>query len=138
MICDNGKPEIIEERLVEFLYKHKVKLCRFESNSAGGKIAEKVRDNLKAKGGITSISTKFTTSNKETKIVVNSPYIKEHFLFKDDSVASKEYKTAMNMLCSYTMAGKNKHDDVPDALSMLVEFLQNTGINKVEIVKRMF
>lgn len=138
MICDNGKPEIIEERLVNILYKHKVKLCRFESNSAGGKIAEKVRDELKAKGGITSISTKFTTANKETKIVVNSPFVKEHFLFKDDSVASKEYKTAMNMLCSYTMAGRNKHDDVPDALSMLADFTQSFGLNKVEIVKRIF
>lgn len=137
-ICDNGKPEIIEERLVQALLKHKVKLCRFESNSAGGKVAEKVRDELKEKGGITSISTKFTTANKETKIVVNSPYVKEHFLFKDDSVADKEYKLAMNMLCSYTMAGKNKHDDVPDALSMLVEFTQSFGLNKVEIVKRIF
>lgn len=136
MICDNGKPEIIEERLVNILYKHKVKLCRFESNSAGGKIAEKVRDHLKAKGGITSISTKFTTANKETKIVVNSPFVKEHFLFKDDSTASKEYKSAMNMLCSYTMAGKNKHDDVPDAMSMLAEFTQSFGLNKVEIMKR--
>lgn len=137
-ICDNGKPEIIEERLVNILLKHKVKLCRFESNSAGGKIAEKVRDKLKEKGGITSISTKFTTANKETKIVVNSPYVKEHFLFKDTSVADKEYRLAMNMLCSYTMAGKNKHDDVPDAMSMLVEFLQSFGLNKVEIVKRIF
>ena len=135
-ICDNGKPEIIDERLVNILYKHKVKLCRFESNSAGGKIAEKVAKELKEKGGITSISTKFTTANKETKIVVNSPYVKEHFLFKDDSVADKEYKTAMNMLCSYTMAGKNKHDDVPDAMSMLAEFVQSFGLNSVKVLKR--
>lgn len=136
-ICDNGKPEIIEDRLVNILLKHKVKLCRFESNSAGGKIAEKVAKNLKEKGGITSISTKFTTANKETKIVVNSPYVKEHFLFKDDSVSDKEYKTAMNMLCSYTMMGKNKHDDVPDALSMLVEFTQSFGLNSVKVLKRL-
>ena len=135
-ICDNGKPEIIDERLVNILYKHKVNLCRFESNSAGGKIAEKVAKELKEKGGITSISTKFTTANKETKIVVNSPYVKEHFLFKDDSVADKEYKTAMNMLCSYTMAGKNKHDDVPDAMSMLAEFVQSFGLNSVKVLKR--
>ena len=25
----------------------------------------------------------------------------------------------MEMLCSYTVAGKNKHDDVPDGMAML-------------------
>jgi hypothetical protein len=43
------------------------------------------------------------------------------------------------MMCGYTTAGKNKHDDVPDALSMLAEFIQSAfGMNQVEIVKRPF
>jgi hypothetical protein len=43
------------------------------------------------------------------------------------------------MMCGYTTAGKNKHDDVPDALSMLAEFIQSSfGMNRVEIVKRPF
>jgi len=47
-------------------------MCRFESNSAGGRVAEKVQEEVKAKGGITHITTKYTTQNKETKIIVNS------------------------------------------------------------------
>ena len=36
------------------------------------------------------------------------------------------------------MAGKNKHDDVPDAMAMLSEYIQSFSMNKVEIVKRPF
>ena len=139
ILCDNSTPEIVEARLVTELLKHNVHLSRFESNSAGGRIAQKVQKELTAKGGRTKITTKYTTSNKETKILVNAPYIKEHFLFKDESaIKDKEYKKAMNFLCTYTMAGKNKFDDVPDAFAQLSEFIQSLKGNKVEIFQRPF
>ena len=137
ILCDNSKPEIVDARLVEILLKHKVKLARFESNSAGGRVAQAVQVQVKKRGGITHITTKFTTANKDTKIIVNSPYVKEHFLFKDDTAfPNKDYKMAMDMLCSYTMMGKNKHDDVPDAFSQLSEFVQSMQSGTVEVFKR--
>ena len=42
-VCDNSNPEIVEVRLVAKLIQHKLQMSRFESNSAGGKIAEKVQ-----------------------------------------------------------------------------------------------
>ena len=51
---------------------------------------------------------------------------------------SSEYGKMVDMLCSYTMAGKNKHDDVPDGMAMLAEFAQNMAGGKVEIIKRPF
>jgi predicted phage terminase large subunit-like protein len=140
IICDNSNPEIVETRLVMALLEHKVQLSRFESNSAGGRVAQKVQEHVKAKGGRTKITTKYTTANKETKIIVNSPWIKEHCLFKDDSVikGDKEYKRALNFLCSYTMAGKNKHDDIPDVFAQLSEFIQSLTSSRVEIFQRMF
>ena len=42
------------------------------------------------------------------------------------------------MLCSYTVAGKNKHDDVPDGMAMLSEFAQSFNRNKVEVFARYF
>ena len=140
IVCDNNNPEIVETRLVMALLKHKVQLSRFESNSAGGRVAQKVQEEVKSKGGRTKITTKYTTSNKETKIIVNSPFIKEHCLFKDKSVITgdKEYRKALNFLCSYTMAGKNKNDDVPDAFAQLSEFIQSLVGNSVEVFKRPF
>ena len=139
IFCDNSTPEIVEARLTTELLKHNVHLARFESNSAGGRIAQKIQKEVSANGGRTKITTRFTTANKETKILVNAPYIKEHFLFKDETtIKDKEYKKAMNFLCTYTMAGKNKFDDVPDAFSQLAEFIQSLKGNRVEIFQRPF
>jgi len=138
IICDNGRPEIVEPRLVETLLKHGVKMCRFESNSAGGKIAQSTADKIKVRGGFTNITTKYSTANKETRIYADSPFIRTHFLFKDTTQYNKEYMSAMNMMTSYTMLGKNKHDDVVDALSMLTNFIEGQNYGKVEILNRFF
>ena len=137
-ICDNGLPEIVDARLADILVRHKVKQCRFESNSAGGRVAEKVQQMVKDRGGITHITTKYTTANKETKIIVNSSFIKEHCLFKDETMYKRnsEYGKFVNMLCSYTMAGKNKNDDVPDAMAMLAEYAQSFGASQVTVFQR--
>ena len=140
IICDNSNPEVVEARLVDALLRHKVQLSRFESNSAGGRIAQKVQEEVKKKGGITKITTKYSTSNKETRIIVDSPYCKEHFLFKDASVCknNKEYRKAMAQICGYTMAGKNKNDDAVDALSMLANFAQGFSRSVARIFTRPF
>ena len=139
-VCDNGLPDVVEPRLVNCLLQNKVQMSRFEHNNAGGRIAKDIQETVKSKGGITKITTKFTTSNKETKIILNSAWIKEHCLFKDKSLYKKkdDYGKMMGMLCSYTVAGKNKHDDVPDGMAMLAEYAQSFTRNKVEIFNRFF
>ena len=137
-VCDNSLPNIVDARLTEILVRDKVKMCRFESNSAGRRVAEKIQSEVKKRGGITNITTKFTTANKETKIIVNSAWVKEHCLFKDSSMYQKksDYGKMMDMLCSYTMAGKNKHDDVPDGMAMLAEYAQSLSGARVEVFQR--
>ena len=140
VVCDNSNPEVVEARLVSKLLQHKAQMGQFESNSAGGKVAEKVQKEVKERGGIAKITTKYTTSNKETRIIVASPYIKEHVLFKDNSIIKKdkEYRKMLNQLCSYTMAGRNKNDDVCDAWSMFANYVQQLEGSKVEVFRRPF
>lgn len=140
VVCDNGNPDTVEPRLVSLLVDNNVQMARFESNQAGGRIAQSVQDKVKEAGGRCRITTKYTTANKETKIIVNSPWVKEHCLFKDDSVIKKdrEYRRFMQFLCGYSREGKNKHDDVPDGMAQLAEFVQSFGAYKVEIIKRPF
>lgn len=137
-VCDNGLPDSVDARLTEILVRDRVKACRFESNAAGRRVAEKIQGEVKRCGGITHITTKFTTSNKETRIIVNSAWVKEHCLFQDQSLYRKnsDYGKMMNMLCSYTAAGKNKHDDVPDGMAMLAEFAQSFTGAHVEVFRR--
>lgn len=139
-VCDNGDPGVVEERLAQMLVKHKVKQAQFESNSAGGHVAEKVQNRVIELGGMTKVTTKFTTANKETKIIVNAPQVKQRFLFLDSSKyrPNSDYGKAISMLTSYTMAGRNKHDDVPDGMAMASLYLESMGSGRVEVFARPF
>ena len=138
VLCDNGKPEIVDELLIQMLLKHKVQISCFESNAAGGRVAQTVQAGVKARGGITKIETRYTTQNKETKILANSPWVKEHCLFKDDSVSDKNYKKALNKLCAYSVSTRSKHDDVPDAFSQLALYAESMGGAKVKIIPKLW
>ena len=139
-VCDNGLPDTVDARLTDILVRDKVKACRFESNSAGRRVAEKIQGEVRRLGGVTNITTKFTTANKETKIIVNSAWVKEHCLFLDESKYKRntDYGRMMDMLCSYTVAGKNKHDDVPDGMAMFAEYAQSLNGGSVEVFARPF
>ena len=140
IICDNGKVEIVQERIANLLVSRKVKLCRIESNRGGTIFAQNVEKRVKELGGMTSITTKWTQSNKETRIQVNSALVKERILFKDEQLyaSDKEYRDAMTQLCTYSMVGKNKHDDVPDTLAMFVDWQLTDKTNVATIIKRTF
>lgn len=140
IICDNGKVDVIENRIAQTLTDLGVQRCRIESNRGGTLFAQEVEKLLKEKGGVTSITTKWTQTNKETRIEVSSGIAIARFLFKDESLYKndKEYRTAMDMLCSYSSQARAKHDDVPDAMSMMVDFIQSFQSNKVSVVKRWF
>ena len=137
-VCDNGNPDLIEARIAQIFVDKKVKIARFESNRGGTLFAKDVQNLVKEKGGQTKISTKWNQANKETRILTRAAWVKEHCVFKDPSIYDKEYRTAMDMLCSYNMAGKNKHDDVPDVLADLADYVENMGVATVTVSKRFF
>lgn len=139
-VCNNGLPEVTNELLIRKLLDHKVKQCQVESNSSGARVASDVAKGVKDRHGHTSVTTKRTQSNKETKIIVNSAWVKEHCLFKDSSQYTKksEYADMIRWLTSYTVMGKNKHDDVPDAMAQLAEYIQSLAGRVVTVAKRPF
>lgn len=139
VVFNNANPEVVEAEIVTKLLDHKVHMGRFESNSAGGRVAQSVQEEVKKRGGRTKLTTKYTTQNKETKIVMASPFVKEHFLFKDQSVIKdKEYRSFMNNVCSWTMTGKVKHDDGPDSLAMLADYVQTFSQGQAVVFARPF
>lgn len=137
-VCDNGKVEILMEKVVRSLVDRKVRLCRIESNRGGTLFAADVQKRLRELGGITTITTKWTQTNKEARIQTNSGWVKSHVLFRDNTVQNKEYRLAMNQLIGYTMAGKNKHDDVADVLAMFVDMIASSDVNTAVVMHRPF
>lgn len=139
-VCDNGKPEMVDGKIAAVLLRNNTQMAQFESNNVGGKVAEKIQQRLRTAGARCSITTKFSRTNKEMRIISNSPYVKDHFLFLTDSSEhmTPEYRRMLNMLVTYTMYGKNKHDDVPDAFAMFAEYVQSFTRRKVEVFSRPF
>ena len=141
-LCENYAPNIVETNLVSKICQWDPHMIRFESNVAGGKLASDIQQAVKEQGCRTKIETKWTQQNKETKILVEAHWVQEHCIFKDDSVLHgdewREYRKMLQMLCSYSLEGKNKHDDVPDAFAQLSQYIQGFAGNKVQIVRRTF
>ena len=137
-VCYNGKVEVIEGLIVDKLLKHNVHACRIESNRGGLIFAEHIAQLVKERGGKTNIQTKWTQTNKETRIITRSSWIKQNCLFKyeADYRPNKEYKDAMNLLYSYSMSGRNKHDDAADVMAMLADFCEGFRTRSVEVFAR--
>lgn len=144
VLFENYAPDVVEKNLVNFLLKENPQMVQFESNVAGGKLAQTVQEQIKEKGSRTKITTKWTQANKETKIIVNMPWVIDHCLFLDDSMlkgsSMAEYRGFLNQLCSYSMNDnhKKKHDDAPDSMAQLAEFVNSMHSTKVSIAKRFF
>jgi predicted phage terminase large subunit-like protein len=140
IVCNNAPPDVVNDLMAQKLIDHKVQSCRFESNSAGERIATEVHDILKKRGANIHITKKHTSANKATKILSCAGAIKDRFYFKDRSCITpgSEYWKAMGMLSRYTIEGKPDHDDVPDALSMLVEYIDSLLGCQIEVVNPFF
>lgn len=125
-ICDNGSDYGVQyQRSANLIVNNKMQKIEFEHNSGGGRVAYEVAQIVENMHHTCNITSKQTTGNKETKIIVNADWVKKHVLFKDKSMysAKDDYGKMMNLLLSYSIAGKNTTDDVPDGFAMLAEFV---------------
>lgn len=138
LVFKNIDPGTLDELNSDMLVKHHVQQAQFESNKEGSRTANEVERLVKAKGGRCHITKKYTTQNKETKIIVNSSWVKEHVIFKDNTEyePKSDYGVMMSFLCSYTQLGKNKHDDAPDTLAMFAQFVDALLGGEGQVVKR--
>lgn len=122
---DNSDFRVQKEKLSELIVGYNMQQCEFESNAGGDRLAADVADIVKKKSGRCNITTKATETNKETRIIVNSDWVKQHVLFKDESLYTKntDYGRFMSFLTTYSVVGKNKFDDVPDCLANFALFV---------------
>ena len=138
LVYNNSSPYVLDELNARCLVKNRVQKCQFESNKEGSRTANEVQKRVDELKGRCRITKKYTTSNKETKIIVNADWVKDHVYFKDDSLFERrsEYGQFLNDVCSYVQMAKNKHDDAVDALAMLAIFIESMQGGVVTILSR--
>lgn len=127
VVFRNIDPYILDDLNADCLVRNNTQICQVESNKEGVRTGDSIQEKVRARGGRCVIEKKFATTNKETRIIVSSPWIINHVLFKkpkssdnpDGYMPNSEYGQFMSYLTSYSQLTKNTHDDAPDMVTML-------------------
>lgn len=112
---------INDEYLIEKCKRNNVKYLIIETNKEGGYFFQKVTNKLKN----TNVFPVFNTQNKIARILDRAGSIIDSFYFLKDVEKNTEYYNYFQNLLSFSINGKNKHDDAPDATAGLTKFCNN-------------
>lgn len=136
---DTADYDILDRKTADILIKHNPHKIRFESNNVGNRVAHNIQKMIAGKCRA-DIETRPTQANKETKILVNSDYISKHFYFLHPSQykPKSDYGLFMANVTTYTTRAKVAHDDGPDSLAMMAEYVQNPLGGKATAMRNPF
>lgn len=120
--------DINEPACVDLLVGNKVNACNIEGNSAWKLFAKAVRKKVQEDKGFVDCEIRVvkSTTNKHSRILAQSAFIRNHFVFRSDYKDDPEYFKFMQCLTSYMRiqegTSKNKHDDAPDSLTGMAAY----------------
>lgn len=126
-VCDDTTNYTLQyNKLTDLIVNNGMKQIEFESNAGGDRVAFEVDKMVKARGWACNVTSKPTTTNKETRIITYSDWVKNNVVFKSPEQYAKksDYGVMMMWLFAYTQTGKNPHDDVPDGLANFAKFVE--------------
>ena len=139
VVYNNGEKDITQLEIANKAIKHNVSAIYVEGTKMTASYGEGVDKILKEKGYKCNIqiSTKhFTGNGKEQRIFDKAPDIRERLIFLQKR--PRDYELFMQNVFSFTINGKNKHDDAPDSLAMVIVYAIFMNFSAVEVKKRMF
>lgn len=127
VVFQNIDPYVLDGVNARSLVRNNVQICQVESNKEGVRTGDAIQEEIDALGGRCVIEKKLSSANKETRIIVNSPWVIKHVLFlepktpdyPDGYLPNSEYGNFMSHLTSYSQLSKNPTDDAPDMVTML-------------------
>ena len=106
--------------LADAISKYGVSKIQIEANKMTQGFADELNEMLRKKGIKCVVLTKAapTNTSKEQRIFDKAPEIRESFVFLSADKRDKAYQMFMDNVFTFTISGKNKHDDAPDSLAM--------------------
>ena len=138
VVFDNRDKFTTKPRVVGKILQHKCKKGRMEANNGGDEYCDDVIRMLREHNYSLNLSHKKAPSNmsKLSRIEQHAPNIKK-FYYLAEPYRNSEYQKFMDEICSFSFTAKNLHDDAPDSMAMLVDFLYN-GVKSIVAMKRPF
>lgn len=140
VLYNNKDKSITQPLLAKVLQKYGVGTIDIEVSKTTRSYIEGLEKELDKIGYHCTITTHTAPQNmaKALRIFDKAPDIRQYFIFRDTGHRSKEYNQFMQNVFSFTVEGKNLHDDAPDSLSMAVANLFKTKTATVEVIQRPF
>lgn len=127
VVFDSSEKKITKPKVVNMIIEHDVGSAYFESNQGGEGYKDEVDALLKDNGKKINLVSKYapTDKRKKQRIWDKAGSIRDWY-FRDTGCRSKEYRNFMRNLYSFTIKGRNTHDDAPDCLASLAYFIEGT------------
>ena len=138
VVFDNNEKNITQSKIANMMIKYDAQTAYVEGTKMTAAYGEGISDILKGKdykANVQIVTKHFTGTGKEQRIFDKAPDIRERMVFK--SKRTKEYELFMQNLFSFTMTGKNKHDDAPDVCAMAITYAFFTS-KVIEVRRRLF
>jgi predicted phage terminase large subunit-like protein len=121
--------EITESRVARQMQSHQVQEVRIESNGGGRSFARNVERISRESGNFRTRFTPYTQSkNKYSRIFSQSAEVQNMVFYPENW--ERRWPLFANDVKSYQSDGSSRHDDAPDALTMIIE-AQRLGNYKV-------
>ena len=139
VVYDNGDKKITQPLIVNKVIKHNVKALEFEGTKTTESYKEGVEEKLNEAGYRLNVTSRPAQGKdgKHQRIFDKAPDIRDHMIFRESGVRSREYEQFMQNVFSFKMFAKNKNDDAPDSLCMAINMaFSPTG--QYRIIKRPF
>lgn len=117
-VFNKANTDITLPQVANVLNKWGSTYCRVESNSMGAMFSRYLQKEVKTK-----ILPVHNTTNKVTRIIMQSVWIQEKIIFVVDD--RPECQQFIQNILSFSKEGKNKNDDAPDCMAGLAIFAQS-------------
>ena len=140
VVFDNSEKKITKPKGANMIIDNDVGSAFFEANQGGEGYKDEIEELLKKKGRKINLRSEYAPTNmrKTQRIWDKAGSIRE-FYFRDVGCRSQEYRKFMTNLYSFTVTGKNKHEDAADCLASLAYFIEgNWSMAKIEVPKNPF
>lgn len=140
VVFDNSEKKITKPKVANMIIDNDVGSAFFEANQGGEGYKDEIEELLKKKGRKINLRSEYAPTNmrKAQRIWDKAGSIRE-FYFRDVGCRSQEYRKFMTNLYSFTVTGKNKHEDAADCLASLAYFIEgNWSMAKIEVPKNPF
>lgn len=115
--------EVTELLVAKMVARNRVERIKVESNNGGRGFARNIQKKLEEMEYYNGVVEWFHQSeNKKARILTAAPFVQQHLIYPHDwETRFADYAKDMK---KFQKAGKNLHDDAPDATSGLVEMIE--------------